>query len=48
MKGQYQYTVRISDSKLVDNLNKIFKDCNDLYSSQNVFMVDCLRRGVDT
>ncbi|MDD4408896.1 MAG: hypothetical protein PHC47_03540 [Clostridia bacterium] len=48
MKGQYQYTIRISDSKLVDNLNKIFKDCNDLYSSQNVFMVDCLRRGVDT
>lgn len=48
MKEQYQYTVRIPDSKLVDKLNKNFNECKDLYSSQNVFMVDLLRRGVDT
>lgn len=48
MKEQYQYTVRIKDVNLAKCLDKNLKECSDLFTSQNTFIVELLRRGVDT
>lgn len=42
-----QYTLRIYDSKLVNRLEKCFKECKDIYPTKNPFLVDCISRGME-
>lgn len=42
-----QYTIRIYDSNLKSKLEKLFKDCKDIYATKNPFLVDCLVRGIE-
>ena len=42
-----QYTVRIYDKRVVDRVEKLYKNCKDIYSTKNPFLVDCITRGAE-
>lgn len=45
---QEQFTVRVYDSKLVNKINSLYKQCRDVYATKNPFLVDCIVRGLDS
>ena len=45
---QEQYTVRVYDKRIVDRIEKLYKNCKDIYSTRNPFLVDCITRGAET
>lgn len=42
-----QLTVRIYDSSLSKKVENLFKNCKDIYSTKNPFLVDCIMRGAE-
>lgn len=42
-----QYTIRVYDARLVSKVEELYKNCKDIYTSKNPFMVDCLVRGME-
>jgi len=42
-----QYTIRVYDTRLVSKVEELYKNCRDIYTSKNPFMVDCLVRGME-
>ncbi len=42
-----QYTIRVYDTRLVSKVEELYKNCKDIYTSKNPFMVDCLVRGME-
>ena len=42
-----RYTVRVYDSKINKRLENLYKDCKDIYTTKNPFLVDCITRGME-
>lgn len=44
----YRFTIRVYDNETLEAIDRVYSKCKSIYPTLNPFLVECIKRGVDS